>query len=118
MKTRMPMGKSLQEKNVGNETKFPKDYDVAQHVHESLFLDLPISPFKRIILYNPQKMEFKLKDGNVLKIVPTSLANIFGKSLVGFRPRECIYALGVQKVRNIFRRHARSSERLDFTMFD
>lgn len=47
------MGKGLQEKNVGNETKFPKDYGVAQHVQESFFLDLLISPFKKIILYNP-----------------------------------------------------------------
>jgi hypothetical protein len=49
----------VQERNVREKTKFAKECDAAQHVHERL-------PQKRIIVYDTLKKELELSDGGVL----------------------------------------------------
>jgi hypothetical protein len=108
----------VQERNVRDRTKFAKECDAAQHVHERLPVDIEILPQKRIVVYDTLKKELELSDGGVLRIDPESLGKIFKKSSIGPMPRECIQKLGTEKVRSQFPRRGRSSKGLDFTTLD
>jgi hypothetical protein len=108
----------VQERNVREKTKFAKECDAAQHVHERLPVDIEILPQKRIVVYDTLKKELELSDGGVLRIDPKSLGKILKKSSIGPMPRECIQELGTEKVRSRFPRRGRSSKGLDFTTLD
>ncbi len=61
----------MQERNVREKTKFAKECDAAQHVHERLHVDIEILPQKRIVVYDTLKKELELSDGSVLRIDPS-----------------------------------------------
>jgi hypothetical protein len=61
----------VQERNVREKTKFAKECDAAQHVHERLPVDIEILPQKQIVVYDTVKKELELSDGGVFRIDPS-----------------------------------------------